>query len=693
MKCCPCAQWLALVALVMSTTSRSIAAPLSERSPATSPTKEDRKFIVPSGFDVRLFASAPMIVNPAAMTWDARGRLWVVDLHEAPLSGKKAGRDQIKILEDIDADGKADKVSIFADKLRGATGILPGHGSVYVAEGSHIVRLEDKNGDDKPEKRTVISTALDAEDREALLHSLSWGPDGKFYMGYAEFDRPAQRNEKPIFVTGGVARFDTRTGHFERYAEGLEHSCALDFDGTGNAFIAAAGQVVQISPGGIYGRPGSLTLGGNPMPGTVGRPQGNAPINIYQGDQWPQDWRGVALHADPEADAIRIGRFNPAGSALDVTHSNGNREFLVTSERPFVPAGIQTGPDGAVWMIDSGDKYPWPQSGAPALRKSGHIWRVVWTGDAPRAVVPSRPSLKMNLAKLSSEEQATLVAHPNVWHRRMAQHLLTERGLTAFGQPRLHQGTPMHKIFEKETNTHVRLAALWTLHGAGFLEEVALDTAAEDKDPDIRRWAARLTGERGYLLKDSFDRLTRLAKDSDLSVRTASAIAARQFVSGDLTRDTLPKIPIREVATGGILSALFLNSSNNVDETFEFHFWMALEPIMAFDPNVVDYYHGNGARKQWPFSANVLRRITRLMHEMGDPVVLSRAIVEMDKISMDAVPALVGGLQGLLDGQQDKVLVPNGEAMAVISKLARSDVAEIAAAARQLEQRFTRQLK
>jgi hypothetical protein len=138
----------------------------------------------------------------------------------------------------------------------------------------------------------------------------------------------------------------------------------------------------------------------------------------------------------------------------------------------------------------------------------------------------------------SFSPDSKLSARPNVWHRRTAQRLLTERGLTAFGKPHLHQNTPLHKLFETNTHSHVRLAALWTMHGAGFLEEVALDTAAKDKDPHVRAWAARLTGERGYLLKDSFDRLTKLAKDPELPVRIAAATAARQFVSGDLTIDT-----------------------------------------------------------------------------------------------------------------------------------------------------------
>src|SRR5258705_7693523 len=83
-------------------------------TPALSPEEAQKKFTVPQGFEVRLFAAEPMIINPVAMTWDERGRLWVVELLEYPL-GAKAGekpRDRVKILEDTDNDGRADKVTI-----------------------------------------------------------------------------------------------------------------------------------------------------------------------------------------------------------------------------------------------------------------------------------------------------------------------------------------------------------------------------------------------------------------------------------------------------------------------------------------------------------------------------------------------------------------------------------------------------
>src|SRR5205809_5640262 len=105
-------------------------------SPPLSPAEAQKKFVVPDGFEVRLFAAEPEVVNPVAMTWDERGRLWVVELYEFPL-GVKPGqkpRDRIKILEDTDADGRADKVSVFADGFNLATGIQLGNGGVYLGQ-------------------------------------------------------------------------------------------------------------------------------------------------------------------------------------------------------------------------------------------------------------------------------------------------------------------------------------------------------------------------------------------------------------------------------------------------------------------------------------------------------------------------------------------------------------------------------
>src|SRR5262245_55403090 len=82
----------ALLALVLTAVPRSLAAgrqltgPFAPApTPALAPAEAQKKFKLPDGFEIRLFAAEPDIVNPVAMTWDERGRLWVLELYEYPL--------------------------------------------------------------------------------------------------------------------------------------------------------------------------------------------------------------------------------------------------------------------------------------------------------------------------------------------------------------------------------------------------------------------------------------------------------------------------------------------------------------------------------------------------------------------------------------------------------------------------------
>src|SRR5262249_50758502 len=83
--------------------------------PALSPAEAIVRMKVPEGFHVELVAAEPDLVNPVAMTFDERGRIWVTESLEYPRHSAGAGRDRIKILEDTDGDGKADKITIFAE--------------------------------------------------------------------------------------------------------------------------------------------------------------------------------------------------------------------------------------------------------------------------------------------------------------------------------------------------------------------------------------------------------------------------------------------------------------------------------------------------------------------------------------------------------------------------------------------------
>src|SRR3954453_16838459 len=145
-------------------------------APATNsavPAAEAQKlFAVPKGFEARIFAAEPDAVNPVAMTWDERGRLWVLELYEYPLGAAPGtkGRDRIKILEDTDNDGRADKVTVFADGLNLATGLALGNGGVYVGQAPDFLFLQDTNHDDVAHSREVLLTCFGLDDRHELLN-------------------------------------------------------------------------------------------------------------------------------------------------------------------------------------------------------------------------------------------------------------------------------------------------------------------------------------------------------------------------------------------------------------------------------------------------------------------------------------------------------------------------------------------
>ncbi len=199
------------------------------------PTVEEaiKKMTVPAGYEVRNFASEPMIINPVAMTWDHRGRLWVVELYEYPKGAKETndyqktatdevwhpvvksgvgnGRDRVIILEDTDNDGKADKRTVFVEGLSLATAILCGYDGVFIGQAPNMFFFRDTNGDDKADEYKTVLTGFGLEDRHELLNSFTWGPDGWMYFTHGVFTnskvhRPSVPKEQGNKLDAGIYR-------------------------------------------------------------------------------------------------------------------------------------------------------------------------------------------------------------------------------------------------------------------------------------------------------------------------------------------------------------------------------------------------------------------------------------------------------------------------------------------------------
>ena len=105
---------------------------------------------VPAGFAVDLIGAEPDIVQPIAMCFDSRGRIWVAEGMTYPTRAPEGqGKDRIVILEDADGDGSFETRKVFAEGLNLVSGIETGFGGLFVGAAPYFMFLADADGDDR----------------------------------------------------------------------------------------------------------------------------------------------------------------------------------------------------------------------------------------------------------------------------------------------------------------------------------------------------------------------------------------------------------------------------------------------------------------------------------------------------------------------------------------------------------------
>ena len=703
---------IGLLLLVAAPSSRAAGKQLTGEhtptaTPALSPAEAQKKFVVPEGFEVRLFAAEPDVINPVAMTWDERGRLWVLELYEYPVGapvGSKP-RDRIKILEDTDNDGRADKITVFADGLNLATGILLGNGGVYVGQAPDLLFLQDTNHDDKADTRQVLLSGFGLEDRHELLNGFTWGPDGWLYMTHGVFTHSRvkipEASEPGVGVTAAVARYHPRTKKFEVFAEGTSNPWGVDFDRYGNAFVSACviDHLFHMAPGGSYQRQAGTPA--NPyayeiLPSIVDHKHHMAAycgICVYQGDQFPEEYRGHVFMGNIHQNAINHDKLTPNGSSFKAT---AEKDFLTTSDGWFRPISEQVGPDGALWIGDWCDKYPCYQNAEAdpegVDRERGRIWRVVYVGKEAGKKMPSRPEQKMDLAKNDDAELLKLLEHSNVWQRRMAQRILTENLYAQWGQsnywPKIF--VDLTKLDQTGKSLETRLAAYWTLRSvttACLSHDNLILRATSEENAALRGWAARLgcatyvTTNGIHYFERQLENLETLASAPEPSVRLAVATAARQLASSSLTVDTDINT---DAPIGKILAALIKSSADAKDPLLAYMIWLAGEPALAKNPEgSLKWLAENGADTM-PLSGILAGKAMRRICDLGEPRHLDLAVEFLSAVYEKSAALAIATLDGLLIGQQGNAIAPTVDPAPLLGRLRSSGNAALAERAQRL---------
>jgi putative membrane-bound dehydrogenase-like protein len=583
------------------------------------PEKAAQAMTVPEGFEVKLFAGEPDVVQPIAMCLDDRGRVWVVEAQCYPIRRKpKAPNspfvadgvqgDRILIFEDTDGDGHFDKRTVFMEGLNLVSGIEVGFGGVWIGAAPYLLYVPMK--DDRPAgEPQILLDGWGYQDTHETLNAFTWGPDGWLYgchgvFTHSKVGKPGTPDEHRTKINAGIWRYHPTRHVFEVFAHGTSNPWGLDFDAHGQAFIEACviPHCFHIVQGGRYQRQandhfniytyadiqtiadhlhwqGANPWAGNNKSDSAGGGHAHAGLLCYQGGAWPEKYRGKLFMGNIHGRRLNMDELRPKGSGFVASHGP---DFLMANDAWARFINMQTGPDGNMYVIDWYDKQACHTGDVKIWdRSNGRIYKVCYRGTKWEPV---------DLGKNTGAglgELAKLQYHENDWYARHARRLLHERSAAYEEHTRRVDKMPpggfkdqaydlqaqlglssaakelQEGLSKPKDGTH-RLRSLWSLHAIGKLNWDLVDAALHDKDPYVRAWAIQLALEQPVKELVRMDQLVKLAETEESPVvRLYLASGMQKLDYGDRER----------------LLVHLLKWDDSKDPNLPLLYWYALEPL------------------------------------------------------------------------------------------------------------------
>jgi putative membrane-bound dehydrogenase-like protein len=555
----------------------TMAAPQRQMQKPLDPAESLKHLVTPVGFEPRLFVAEPDLAGkPIFMTWDERGRLWVSETYDYPneLQPKGQGRDRIRICEDTNGDGRADKFTVFAEKLSIPTAIAFYRGGALVQEGGETIYLKDTTGDDVADVRKTLVTGWSMRDTHGEVSNFRYGLDNWFYamQGY--------NDSRPV-LTDGRRITGFRQGFFRFKVAGDGDNVAvtdLEFLRSTNNNTWGLG----ISEEGlIFGS----TANGNPsefMPipnryyeavrgwsstGLTGIADSNRyyPITdkvrqvdwhggftaaaghaLYTARKYPQPyWNRTAFVSEPTGHLCATFVIRPDGAGF---RSRNAWNLVASDDEWTAPIQAEVGPDGNVWFIDWYNYIvqhnPTPQgfrTGRGAAyetglrdKKHGRIYRLDFVGQASGLSAETGKAGETPALREPDQLVAALKSDNMFW-RSQAQRLLVERGNQDV-VPALVVLVKDQSVDAIGLNT-AAIHALWTLRGLGALDgkdsaALAAATAAlKHPSAGVRRNAVQVVVQNDKSVAALLD--SGVLTDRDPQVRLAALLALADLPADD----------------------------------------------------------------------------------------------------------------------------------------------------------------
>ena len=579
---------------------------------------------VKPGFRLKLAAHEPQLRSPIAISFDERGRMFVVemiDYSEQRDVTPHLGR--VSMLEDKDGDGYYETSTVFADDLPWPTGVICANGGIYVIATPDVYFFKDTTGAGKADVREVVftgfGTGLKLLNVQGLANCPQWGLDNRIHIQAGGGNRgvvtsPKRPDLKGVELGGKDFWFDPRTYDFGLEAGGAQYG--MSFDDYGRKFacsnsdhlqyfvyddryaarnpffsmpsprqsIAADGgaaEVYRISPDEpwrivrtrwrVAGVVKGMVEGGGRVSGYF---TGATGTTIYRGDAYGEDFRNNSFTGDAGGQLVHRKKIYPDGVSLIGKRPDDeqNFEFAASKDTWVRVVNFANAPDGCLHVIDMYREvieHPW--SIPDEIKKHldlnsgndrGRIYRIEpERADWSRRTGSAAVPDGKSLAELSTADLVKTLEHPNGWHRDTAARLLYER--------QDKSAVPLlEKLVSDSSSPVAKLHALAALDGLGALnDDLFLIKVMADKNEHVRARAVKLA-ER--FEPSSFPEIPiwvavkSMANDSDLRVRFQTALTAGQFVDSNKTAPLLEII--RHDAGDPWISAAVLSAPPEVTE-------------------------------------------------------------------------------------------------------------------------------
>jgi putative membrane-bound dehydrogenase-like protein len=537
-------------------------------------------FEVAPGFRIEQVAAEPLLHSPVAIDFDDRGRCYVVEMIDYSEQSTDC-LGAVRILEDVDGDGRMDKTTLFAKGLSWPTGVLCYDGGVFVCAAPDIYYLKDSDGDGVADVRRTVFTGFKRTNVQGLVNSLRWGLDSRVHgatssSGAPAVTRPDDPSFKPVLLSGRDFSFDPRKLDLRPETGMLQHGMA--FDDWGRKFVSGNSAPLEmvLFEDRYAGRNPYFTMprsrrsiakdGGadavyrsspvepwrilrtkmrlaNPALGAVeggGRPAGYftgaTGITAYRGDALPAEMRQCVIVGDVGSNLVHRERLTPGGPFLEARRIDVENEFVRSEDIWFRPAQFANAPDGALYVIDVyREVIEHPHSLPPEIKSQldltsgsdrGRLYRVVPEKFAGRP----RP----DLGAASTADLVATLSHRNGWHRDTAARLLYERQDSAAVEP-------LEKTVRGGPLPEGRMHALYALEALGRLSTATILAALDDQHPRVREHAIRLADRRPTEASLA-ERLYRMTDDEDARVRYQLAFSLGEFPSAPQRNRALARL-------------------------------------------------------------------------------------------------------------------------------------------------------